>query len=59
MYLRLLITEEISNNGKQYCYASVFRDPLTNREIFVYTDLNKASDRFVVTSRNHCDGGQK
>lgn len=33
----------ISNDGKQYCYFSTFKDGTG-----VSTDLNKASDRFVV-----------
>ena len=34
----------ISNDGKQYC-LSTFKD----HQIAVYTDLNKSSDRFVVS----------
>jgi len=34
----------ISNDGKQYCYATVWR----SSKIVVWTDLNKQSDRFVV-----------
>jgi len=33
----------ISNDGKQYCYATRFKG-----NIVVVTDLNKKSDRFVV-----------
>lgn len=32
---------------KQYCYASLFAN-----DIIVYADLNKASDRLVVTSKD-------
>ena len=35
----------VSNDGKQYCYYSVFND-----DIGVATFLNKASDRFVITN---------
>ena len=35
----------ISNDGKQYCYATSF----TN-DIMVWTYLNKKSDRFVVVN---------
>ena len=35
----------ISNNGKQYCYATRFTGPTS---CVVVTDLNKCSDRFVV-----------
>jgi hypothetical protein len=36
----------ISNDDKQYSYVTTFRnDPL---DIFVVTDLNKKSDRFVI-----------
>ena len=33
----------ISNDGKQYCYATRFKE-----NIMVYTDLNKKSDRFII-----------
>lgn len=33
----------ISNDGKQYCYATVF-----NETYAVRTDLNEKSDRFVI-----------
>ena len=33
----------ISNDGKQYCYATRFKE-----NIMVYTDLNEKSDRFVI-----------
>lgn len=33
----------ISNDGKQYCYHSAFKDG-----IVVITHLNKKSDRFVI-----------
>ena len=37
----------ISNEGKQYCYATTFT--LSNEDrVAVYTDLNEKSDRFVV-----------
>ena len=34
----------ISNDNKQYCYATRFKDG-----IVIFTDLNKRSDRFVIT----------
>ena len=46
---RVISKGRISNNGKQYCYATVFRNPEQDGEIVVYTDLNKKSDRFVVS----------
>jgi hypothetical protein len=33
----------VSNYGKQYCYATVFKDG-----IVVYSDLNKKSDKLTV-----------
>jgi len=33
----------ISNDGKQYCYCTKFKDGT-----MVSTDLNKSSDRFIV-----------
>ena len=36
----------ISNNEKQYCYASVFT--YGESSVSLYTDLNKKSDRFVI-----------
>jgi len=40
----------ISNDGKQYCYASTLEivDITGKNRVLVYTDLNKKSDRFVV-----------
>jgi len=37
----------ISNDGKQYCYVTSFK--VNNGEYLVVTDLNKKSDRFVIT----------
>jgi hypothetical protein len=37
----------ISNNGKQYCYLSTM--DVDDNRVAVATDLNKASDRFIVT----------
>lgn len=39
----------ISNDGKQYCYYTVFTGE-DGRRFGVSTDLNKASDRFVVVN---------
>jgi len=36
----------ISNNGKQYCYLTVFS--LFGGKYQVLTNLNKSSDRFVI-----------
>jgi len=36
----------ISNNDKQYCYATSFGQ--NGEEIMVVTDLNKKSDRFII-----------
>ena len=43
-YVGIVIQQgRISNDNKQYCYVTKFCDGIT-----VSTDLNKASDRFVV-----------
>lgn len=41
----------ISNDGKQYSYATNFK----SFDASVYTDLNKKSDRFVICSNRHQD----
>ena len=42
----------ISNSEKQYCYVTTFEitDITGINRIYVYTDLNKNSDRFIVES---------
>jgi hypothetical protein len=35
----------ISNNGKQYCYITVFK--IENKEYHIVTDLRKCSDVFT------------
>ena len=47
---RVITKGRVSNDGKQYCCATVFRNPEQDSEIVVYTDLNKKSDRFVVSN---------
>jgi len=43
-YIEDVISEgRISNDGKQYCYLTCFK------EVVVSTYLNKGSDRFIVT----------
>ena len=39
----------ISNDGKQYCYATIAK--VGGVEYAVYTDLNKKSDRFMITTQ--------
>ena len=39
----------ISNDGKQYCYATGIT--IEDKEYMIWTDLNKKSDRFVITTR--------
>ena len=38
----------ISNDGKQYCYGT--RTTIEDKEYMIWTDLNKKSDRFVITT---------
>ena len=40
----------ISNNEKQYCYATTF-DTEVSGVISVYTDLNKKSDKFTIMQK--------
>ena len=44
---RIISDGRISNNGKQYCYASSFS--VGGDEYMIVTDVNKKSDRFVIT----------
>ncbi len=37
----------ISNNGMQYCYITIIK--LGGKEYVVCADLNKKSDRFLIT----------
>lgn len=45
---RVIADGRISNNNKQYCYATSFESKRLGK-IMVWTDLNKKSDRFVIT----------
>ena len=44
---RVIADGRVSNNGKQYCYASSFT--VGGDEYMIVTDVNKKSDRFVIT----------
>ena len=44
---RVIADGRVSNNGKQYCYASSFT--VGDDEYMIVTDVNKKSDRFVIT----------
>ena len=39
----------ISNKGKQYCYLTTAE--IKNKKYKIWTDLNKKSDRFVITTQ--------
>ncbi len=39
----------ISNDGKRYCYGTVIT--IEDKEYMIWTDLNKKSDRFVITTQ--------
>ena len=39
----------ISNNNKQYCYGTGIT--IEDKEYMIWTDLNKKSDRFVITTK--------
>jgi len=47
MVEKVIIQGRISNNGKQYCYASSFSVGMD--EYMIVTDLNKKSDRFIIS----------
>ena len=47
MVVMVIANGRISNNGKQYCYASSFT--VGDDEYMIVTDVNKKSDRFVIT----------
>ena len=44
---KVIAQGRISNDGRQYCYATIAK--VGDIEYSVYTDLNKQSDRFVIT----------
>ena len=48
--MKVIDMGRISNDGKQYCYASTLEilDITGKIRVLVYTDLNKKSDRFIV-----------
>lgn len=46
---RVVKLGRISNYNKQYCYGSVIT--IENKEYFIWTHLNKKSDRFVIITR--------
>lgn len=49
--IELVVSEgRISNNGKQYCYATIAKVGCI--EYAVYTDLNKMSDKFTIIRYN-------
>lgn len=49
--IKLVVSEgRISNNGKQYCYATIVK--VGGVEYAVFTDLNKMSDRFTIVRYN-------
>jgi len=43
---KVLRKGRISNDGKQYCYGVTFSDGID-----VFSDLNKKSDRLIITRR--------
>lgn len=46
---RIIDRGRISNKGKQYCYGT--RITIEDKEYMIWTDLNKKSDRFVITTQ--------
>ena len=45
---RVIEQGRTSNDGKQYCYGT--RISIKSTEYMIWTDLNKRSDRFVITT---------
>ena len=41
----------VSNDGKQYAYGSSFE--IEGKHYMIWTDLNKKSDRFILSNYNH------
>ena len=39
----------VSKNDKQFCYYTTFHFPQMKHGVAVATDLNKCSDRFIIT----------
>ena len=53
-YVERVVREgRISNDDKQYCYATRFEDTSNGLRVIVYTQLNKKSDRFVIIYDKH------
>lgn len=48
---RVIAQGRISNNGEQYCYGT--RITIEDKEYMIWTDLNKKSDRFVITTQQY------
>lgn len=46
---RVIKQGRISNYGKQYCYGTEIT--IEDKEYMIWTDLNKKSDRFVITTQ--------
>ncbi len=42
MVAGIIDAARVSNNGKQYCYGTVYKD-----KTVIVSDLNKKSDRFI------------
>lgn len=53
LVLNVMSEGRICNDGKQYCYLSVYH--LVGGEYQVSTDLNKNSDRFVIVKERQND----
>ena len=49
MVRRVIKQGRISNDNKQYCYGTSFTIGPKDEKYVVWTDLNKCSDRFVVS----------
>ena len=48
---RVIKQGRISNDGKQYCYGTGIA--IEDKEYMIWTDLNKKSDRFVITTQQY------
>ena len=46
---KVIAQGRISNDGKQYCYGTGIT--IEDKEYMIWTNLNKKSDRFVITTQ--------
>lgn len=55
MVMKVIKDGRISNDGKQYCYGTVFTKSNDGKKFAVWTHLNKKSDRFIIERQEHLE----